>query len=97
MEETGSILEKLRKEIPVLKDRYKIKNLGLFGSYVRGEQKKGSDVDILIEFEVTPTLLEFIVLEDELSEIIGLKVDLVMKDALKPRIGKYILNEVVYA
>jgi predicted nucleotidyltransferase len=70
--------------------------LGIFGSYVRREQKKKSDVDILIDFENSISLLSFVALEYHLSDVLGKKVDLVMKSALKPRIGKQILREVIY-
>lgn len=79
-----------------LRQKYKVKEIGIFGSYVRGEQKKRSDVDILIEFEESAnlSLLDFIGLETYLSKVLGVKVDLVEKHALKPRIGKRILEEV---
>ncbi|RXG33336.1 nucleotidyltransferase [Methanohalophilus sp. WG1-DM] len=80
--------------LPQLEDRYNVKYIGLFGSYVRGEQTTESDLDILVEFSKTPTLFQFINLENYLSDTLGIKVDLVMKDSLKPNIGKYILNEV---
>ncbi|TCL11571.1 hypothetical protein C7960_0734 [Methanohalophilus euhalobius] len=86
--------KKLRKMLPQLEDRYNVKYIGLFGSYVRGEQTAESDLDILVEFSKTPTLFQFINLENYLSDTLGIKVDLVMKDSLKPNIGKYILNEV---
>ena len=77
--------------------KYHIKSLGLFGSFVRGEQKPKSDIDILVEFEDDEIdLFEFIKLKNFLSGRLGRKVDLVMKDTLKPHIGKQILNEVVY-
>jgi predicted nucleotidyltransferase len=79
-----------------LRSRYKIKTIGVFGSYVRGEQKKRSDVDILVEYRVTPDFIEFIKLEDYLAGLLGRKVDLVTKGALKPYIGERILEEVVY-
>lgn len=85
----------LRQHLPKLTQEYNISYLGLFGSYVRGEQKEDSDLDILVEFSKEPDLLEFIGLKQELSEILGVEVDLVMKNALKPRIGKRILEEVV--
>lgn len=69
--------------------------MGIFGSYVRGEQDSESDLDILVEFDEAPGLFEYIRLEDYLSEILGIKVDLVMKSALKPAIGKRILEEVI--
>jgi len=85
----------LRKHLPDLRERYSVKSLGVFGSYVRGEQKKRSDLDVLIEFEQAPTLLEYAHLEHYLSELVGIKVDLVVKKTLKPNIGRYILAEVV--
>lgn len=80
-----------------LKRKYNIKEIGIFGSYVRGEQKKQSDIDILVEFEETAelSLLDFIGIENYLSDILGIKVDLVEKQTLKPRIGKRVLEEVV--
>ncbi len=90
------IREILSEHKELLKKRFKVKEIGLFGSYVRGEQKETSDVDVLVEFEETPTLLEFVELENYLSELLGVKVDLVMKRALKPNIRKFVLKEVVY-
>lgn len=85
--------ELLRRQLPLLADRYSVKTLELFGSYVREEQVEGSDLDILVEFQETPGLLKFIELENYLSDLLSVKVDLVMKDALKPRIGRRILKE----
>ena len=79
-----------------LKKLYKVKKIGIFGSIVRGEQTENSDVDILVEFEEPISLFEFMDLEDFLTELIGRKIDLVSKNALKPRIGKIILEEVIY-
>jgi uncharacterized protein len=81
---------------PVLAERFKVETIGLFGSYVRGEQKKKSDLDVLVEFSEPISLFKFIELEDFLSDSLGVKVDLVMKDSLKPRIKDSILNEAVY-
>jgi uncharacterized protein len=80
-----------------LKREYGVKNIGVFGSYVRGEQKKKSDLDVLVEFEDTAdlSLLDFIGLENYLGSLLGVKVDLVEKQALKPRIGRHVLEEVV--
>ena len=84
----------LKKELPSLKDKYHIDFLGIFGSFLRGEQTKTSDLDILVSFNITPTLFQFIRLEQLLSRMLDVKVDLVMKDSLKPMIGKRILSEV---
>lgn len=85
----------IRQHLPKLTQEYNISYLGIFGSYIRGEQKEDSDLDILVEFSKEPDLFEFIGLKQKLSEILGVEVDLVMKNALKPRIGKRILEEVV--
>ncbi len=85
----------LRQHLPELRERYSVKWLGIFGSYVRGEQKKRSDLDVLIEFEQAPTLLEFVHLKRHLSDLVGIPVDLVLKKTLKPNIDRYILAEVV--
>jgi hypothetical protein len=89
------ILSKLRELLPVLSDRYNVQELGVFGSYVRYEEHDDSDLDILVTFSETPSLLKFIELENYLSDVFGVKVDLVMKDSLKPEIGKQILEEVM--
>lgn len=78
-----------------LKERFKVKSISIFGSYLRSEQSEESDIDILVEFHSTIDLFEFIELENFLSEILGSKVDLVMKDTLKPRIKDRILKEAV--
>ena len=80
----------------VLQERYKVKELGIFGSYVRQEQTAASDVDVLVEFSESPSLLKFVNLENYLTENLGVKVDLVHKAGLKPRISERILAEVVY-
>ncbi|RKZ24637.1 nucleotidyltransferase [bacterium] len=88
----------LERELPEIRKKYGVKRLGIFGSYIRGEETPRSDLDILIEFEEDAriSLIDFIELEYYLSDILGVKVDLVEKKALKPRIGKRILEEVVY-
>lgn len=96
MKTLEEIKQSLSEQKPKLVEKYKIKQIGLFGSYVRGEQQPHSDVDILIDFNEYPSLLEFVGLEDELSQSLGLKVDLVMKSGLKPHIGQQILREAVY-
>jgi predicted nucleotidyltransferase len=79
-----------------LRDKYQISKIGVFGSVLRDEAGPSSDVDILVEFEQVPGLFRFLDVEEYLSALIGAKVDLVMKDALKPAIGRRILREVVY-
>lgn len=89
------VMETLRRHLPELQARFRVRSLGLFGSYVRGTPRRGSDLDVLVEFAEEPSLFEFIDLETHLSVLVGLKVDLVMKGTLKPRIGQRILSEVV--
>ena len=93
----NDIKRKLESLKPDLTENFKVKSVGVFGSYVRGEEKKGSDLDVLVEFENSAklSLLDFVRLENFLSEKLGVKVDLVEKSTLKPRIGKRILEEVV--
>jgi predicted nucleotidyltransferase len=70
--------------------------IGIFGSFARGDNKKGSDIDILVEFKESPTLLTLIKFENDLSEILGIKVDLVTTGALKnKRIKKSIKKDLI--
>ncbi|HLD70903.1 MAG TPA: nucleotidyltransferase family protein [Negativicutes bacterium] len=94
--EITAIKKKLRNSESVLKERFLVKKIGIFGSYVQGEQHKKSDLDILVEFIEDPSFFKFLDLENYLSDTFGINVDLVMKNALKPAIGKKILSEVVY-
>jgi len=89
------ILEVLRQQIPMLAERYSVETLEIFGSYVRSEQKKDSDLDVLVTFKEDPSLLTYIAIENYLSDLLGIKVDLVMKDSLKPKIGQRILREAI--
>lgn len=91
------ILKKLEENIKQVK-RYGVERLGLFGSYVRNEQKGKSDVDILVEFEKgMKTFDNYMELKFFLENLLECKVDLVIYDSLKPRIKPYIMREVEYA
>ena len=85
----------LHEQLPALAEQYNVATLEMFGSYVRHEERKDSDLDVLVTFTKAPSLLKFVRLENHLSDILGIKVDLVMKDSLKPAIGKSILREVI--
>ncbi len=85
----------LQQHLPERRGRYNVTSLGLFGSYVRGDHRKCSDLDVLVEFTEAPSLFDFIELEQYLTGLLGIRVDLVMKSALKPRIGRCILSEVL--
>jgi predicted nucleotidyltransferase len=83
---------------PILRQRYQVETIGVFGSYSRGEQKKTSDVDVLVTF-VEPNdidLIDFIGIKQFLSRKLKIKVDLVKKNALKPMIKEKILEETIY-
>jgi len=86
----------LSKQKKMLKDEYSVREIGIFGSFVRGEQKMRSDLDILVEFEKVPGLLKFIELEMLLGKMLKRKVDLVRKQAIRPELKEHILGEVVY-
>ena len=76
-------------------NKYKIKQIGIFGSYARGEQTPESDIDILVEFEETPGL-EFINLAELVERLVGERVDLVSRGAIRPDRWKYIEEDIIY-
>jgi predicted nucleotidyltransferase len=94
-------VDELRRRLevlkPALRETFNVEEIGIFGSYVRGEQREESDLDVLVEFSSPIGLFRFVELEDYLSRELGVKVDLVMRDALKRRIRERIIGEVVYA
>jgi predicted nucleotidyltransferase len=95
MRTLDEIIGQLRRLQPDLRRRYPIRALGVFGSYVRGEQIEGSDLDILVDLDDGIGLIELAGLQQDLSDALGVRVDLVMKDALKRGIGQRILSEAV--
>ena len=96
MKTLHDIEKTLEKNKSMLNDKFKVKRMGIFGSYARGDADNSSDVDILIEFH-EPLGWMFIDLKEFLEEILGIKVDLVTVNALKPELSEAILKEVVYA
>lgn len=86
----------INKHLQFIKDTYHVKKIGVFGSVARGENTSKSDIDILVEFSESVGFFKFIELEEFLSKILGKKVDLVTKKALKPKIKEEILYETVY-
>ena len=89
------LMEALRAVKPELEARYQVDQLAVFGSFSKGKNRRSSDLDLLVSFREPPSLLRFIKLENELSDHLGVKVDLVMREALKPRIRQRILKEIV--
>lgn len=90
------IKEILQAQKPYLAEKYGVTEVGVFGSYVRGEQRPDSDLDILIELEEPPriSLLGLVNLENYLSDLLGVKIQTAIKKNLKSRLKPYILQEV---
>ena len=86
----------LREEMPFLRTHYHVETLGVFGSYVRGEQTEASDVDLLVTFSETPDLIEFVGLANHLEDMLGVSVDLGTPKGLKRYLAPYIMREVQY-
>ena len=95
MRTLDDILTQLRALQPVLRRRYPIRSMGVFGSYARGEQREGSDLDLLIELGDDIDLIGYAGLQIELSDALGVPVDLVEREALRPRLAAKVLAEVV--
>ncbi|MDB9249168.1 nucleotidyltransferase family protein [Halorubrum ezzemoulense] len=92
---TEDISTRLAQLKPKLEQEYPISELGIFGSYARGEQESDSDLDLLVAFDKPVTLFDLVRLENELAEELGIEVDLVTKDSLKPRIETRVCDELV--
>lgn len=97
MKTLAEILPILQAEKPYLAEHFGVTVIGVFGSYVRHEQRPESDLDVLIELERPPriSLIGLVELEHYLSAVLGVKVDIVIKKNLRKRIGKRILSEVI--
>lgn len=95
MKDLEEIRRILKEHEVILRQKYLVGNIAIFGSYAREEQSGESDVDILVEFIRPVGFVTFMKLENYLGELIGRKVDLVTRKALKPNIGKAILRELV--
>lgn len=93
-----NVIEILRRQEDTIKKIYGVKKIGIFGSFARGEGKKGSDIDILIELEDGyETFDNYMDLKYFLEDLFGRKVDLVTFESLRPQLKDDILQEVVYA
>ncbi len=97
MDNKEKILKILKNFKPELKNRFKVKNLGLFGSYVNEKQTETSDIDILVEFDVDADLFHYVGVCLFLEEKLNKKVDVVSLSALREELKGIILNEVSYA
>lgn len=93
----GKIIKKLKEHLPEIKSRFKVKEIGIFGSQIKGKAKESSDIDILVEFEKgNKTFNNYMELKFYLENLFSCKVDLVLKDALKEELKEHILSEVIY-
>lgn len=90
-----NILKLLEEHENEIRNKYGVKRIGIFGSYVKGEETEKSDVDILVEFEQS-TLSNFMGLNFFLEELLGKKVDLVTTNALSPYLSPQVKKEVVW-
>ncbi len=95
IEEASAVLREHKAEVA---NKYRIREMGIFGSFVRGEQKRRSDIDILVEFDsrYVPGLLKLIEIEMYLEKLLRKKVDVVIKSGIRPEFKKNILKEVIY-
>lgn len=85
----------LREHLTELGERYGVESLGIFGPYVHGEQSKKSHLDLLVDFNRSIGLFDFVGLQEEISKMLGVKVDLVREQGLELEVGEQILAEVV--
>lgn len=94
LEEIKALLSQSK---PIILEKYNwVIEIGIFGSYVRGEQNEDSDVDILIDYSKAPSLFRLLELENYLTEKLGIQTDVITKNGLKPWVKERILSEVIY-
>ncbi len=96
MKSLGDIERILREQKPFLREKFKVREIGIFGSVARGEQRDTSDLDLLVEFEEPIGLIKYVGLQNFLSDKVGVKVDLVTKSGLKPRVSRQVLKEAIF-
>lgn len=92
---TADLLTRLRELRPSLIEQFKVREFGVFGSYVRGEQNPDSDIDLLVEFDEQADLFDLVGLSLYLEETLQHKVDIVPKRALRSELREAVLHEVV--
>ena len=89
------LAHQLRERLPEFRERYSVQTLELFGSYVRNQQRLESDLDVLVSFQRTPTLFQLVALKDELTDFLGVPVDIVLRSTLRPGIERNIRRDAV--
>ncbi len=90
MKTLQDVINILKKHETDIKSRYKIKSLKIFGSYADERQTSASDIDLIVEFHVVPTFIELVKMEDELSQLLGVKVDLLTEESISPFIRPHL-------
>ncbi len=95
MKSLAEIKQSLLQEKPLLQKKYRVQQLGIFGSYVRGTEYSDSDLDLLIDYDEAPSLVTLIALEQHLSTMLGMSVDVVTRKGIKPQLRDTILEEVI--
>lgn len=96
MKNITQIKKSLTEHKQELCTKFQISDIGIFGSYIQDQQNKNSDLDVLVEFRKVPGLLQFIRLENYLTDLLGVKVDLVRRKSLRKELRNSILNQTVY-
>jgi predicted nucleotidyltransferase len=95
MQTLSRIISTLQQHKKTLHDRYKVRQVGIFGSYARGDTHGGSDVDVLVEFYEPVSLLALVSLENYISDILGIKADVVPREDLRIELKDRILQETI--
>lgn len=95
MKSLNELLNRLRMEKPYLEERYYVETISIFGSYSRAEQGQGSDLDVLVTFRQTPSLLTLVNMENYLSDCLGVPVDVVMASSLRPSVAKQVSQDLI--
>jgi predicted nucleotidyltransferase len=93
--EVTRLARTLRDHLPDLRARHHIASLAVFGSYARNEQRPDSDLDLLVTFTRTPSFFDLVRAEDDVGALLGVRVDLVLRSELGPRLARYALREAV--
>lgn len=96
MKTTSDIIEHVRNLQGELRHRFHVRKIGIFGSYSREQQKEGSDIDLIVEFDEPIGMITFVHLKVYLEDSLGMRVDLVTPDGLHPLIRDQVMREVVY-
>jgi len=96
MREKDDIIRQIREMRQELRERYHVSRIGIFGSFSQGRQTERSDLDLMVEFERPIGMLAFVHLRDDISQRLGLKIDLVTPDGLHPLIREAVMREVIY-